>query len=1294
TDDENLPQGLWGYHFRDRDDNLIIITRSEYQDEAAYHEAREAAWINELQRRAGPNLSKEEIFHQAHILASAEQSLQFAIRDKAGNIIQPTPLHQEMIKQMTPDQLQQIIDENRTEHYDLIREHLGEKAVEEQKEYEGVVRGEVENSTGPIRKDNDEVNDNDQEKNNIKHNILHSLLSPASGNPEKDCKSKYTSQDIENQKISIHNFISAIVVTFAAIVRKVNVIAIPPRRVNQKIPPEASRINAPTTNEANRIFAPSRKKFETIFSSSLFNIQDYFNSLQNFVKGFFISNSLSNKESTVILIPPLLKNTLLQNPFFVNEIPEITLPSNDLFKSLGIRSEKNRTEQHNLIRGEYLGEEELKEQKEYEGVVKGEAMYPFHKFNELADALDDIAQSKTLVQKFLLMQKWIKSQLKTFYFPPRGQMKKPTIPPTTINTAIDNLNKKLKLIKNALAKPAAIMIFSISIIVLANKSLLFSVNINAFISIISFSAIIIPLLAGFVKDKDISASELQAVIDENRTEHHNLIREYFGENGFKEQEELPLPLLDLFREAGQIWDTATEMYGDGLWWVHRQKVKQEIRKAVELAGKDKVLILGAGSNEPYLRRLAEKFNEITLNNLDVDSLKRAKESLPEDLQNKVRLNVEDLSLVTVKLAREIENIVNTSSSIKEALKRTIDLIVGTEPQGRLSFSDEEFDLIISTMVISQFIPFIRSFIARAMNEKFGYGLFRIVNNNLIHDLDDSLFDLSERILKKHFEELFRILKPAGVICLSSDVEDLSGNSILPSDEIEKFLLPDMKIVNKKEWVWKEYPDNQRLVQSVIAKKDESPSSIKSFLKKSIFAVVLPTLLIPIFFIGTPSGSAAVNSIISPKRISNDLSEEEMETLLKIRNFEATNHPGTLAKMKLNGFIDISDYFVREEVFKKFPKLKHFIIHGSSAPLCPYNRYGWQVIRKFAENEFAKIKEIKWSDENNLRKHYKKHYGEIIGGDAKGYEPTIGDLRGYEYICKQIIESRDTKIFFDLRENKFAFYSKERKVRISVGKEGEISTAFREEIRDFRNYWTPLNIPDKSRPKFRSLFSSLTEIKEKIERDGPESLRNLTRAEIKSSLKVKQIFQDIEDFCQFASKEEVEQLKEFVKNTSFKDNKIKRQIIAAIKPPSLTEPKITERGKFLSTLLLLVALPIKFNSSNDKGDNNISKIRQKAEELTEGAKTEREKSDKLCEFVRGIPYLLDPFWARGPEEVLSQNEGMCVGKNWLLGEMHKELGFSVRYIVKEIKPEREFWNWIFWYYRNIRQQDFTIKLPPT
>ncbi|RLC32903.1 hypothetical protein DRH14_05585, partial [Candidatus Shapirobacteria bacterium] len=361
--------------------------------------------------------------------------------------------------------------------------------------------------------------------------------------------------------------------------------------------------------------------------------------------------------------------------------------------------------------------------------------------------------------------------------------------------------------------------------------------------------------------------------------------------------------------------------------------------------------------------------------------------------------------------------------------------------------------------------------------------------------------------------------------------------------------------------------------------------LKFFLKKSIFAVGLPTLLIPIFFIGIVSGSPAVNSIISAKGISNDLSDEEMETLLKIRNFEATNHPRTLAKMKLSGFIDISDCSVREEVFRRFPKLKQFIISGSSAPLCPYNRHGWQVIRKFAENEFAEIKEIKWLSENNLKEHCKKHYREIFSRDNKNYEGDIRNSKEYEDASKQIIESKKTEIFFTARENIFVFYNRKKNIQAVINREGKIITFFKPEVREIRNYWTPLNIPDKSRPKFYSLFSSLAEIKEKIERDIPEFLRNLTRRKIKNSLKVKQIFEDINQFCQFASKEEIKKLKEFVKGIRFKDNKLRKQIIAAIKPPSLTEPKITKRGELLSALLLLTVLPGKF-CSGQKGHSRL------------------------------------------------------------------------------------------------------------
>ncbi|RKY40162.1 MAG: hypothetical protein DRP81_09705, partial [Candidatus Omnitrophota bacterium] len=596
-----------------------------------------------------------------------------------------------------------------------------------------------------------------------------------------------------------------------------------------------------------------------------------------------------------------------------------------------------------------------------------------------------------------------------------------------------------------------------------------------------------------------------------------------GGEKVEEKEELPLPLFDLFREAGQIWDAATERYRDGLWWDHRRKIKERIQEAMGLShNKDKVLILGAGSNELCLRELAEKFNEITLNNLDVDSLKKAKENLPKDLQNKVRLNIEDLSLVTIKLAREVENIVNTSSNIKEALRRTIDLIAKTEPQGRLSFSDEEFDLIISTMVVSQFIPFIRSYIARTMNEKFGYGSFRIVNNNLIHDLDNSLSDLSERILKKHFEELFRILKPAGIICLSSDVEDLSGNSILPSGEIERFLLPDMRIVNKKEWVWKECPDNQRLVQSVIAKKESSP---RVFIL-DIFEVLLQ-------------------------------GPEEKEISGKI----------------FGG------------IKQAFPEID---IKGILSQL----QNGKNLESIFSQEEIQQVEEV-----------VKKN---LFGA----YKPS-SEMRK---MLKEAIQ-KGVKIY----------------VFSDVGSLGFLGDFVKRILAETLN----LFYPQVYFPRENLIISSELGYKKSQKEAWKKILKRIG-----------------------VNPEEVVVIDDKLEN------------IKAAKQAGISN----------------------FVRMSDGGRD--SKIRQKAEELTKGAKTEREKSDKLCEFARDIPYLLDLSWARKPEEVLSQNEGMCVGKNWLLGEMHRELGFPVRYIVKEIIPEREFWNWIFWYYRNIRQQDFTIKLPPT
>ncbi|MFC2048942.1 peptide deformylase, partial [Elusimicrobiota bacterium] len=115
----NLPQGLYGYHFKDTDGTIIIVTSSEFQDEAAYHETKEAAWIEKLVARAGPEISREEILHQAHILASAEQVIKFS---KNGEL---TPFHQVQLNQMTANQLQKIAAEDRSYHHGVIEKYLG-----------------------------------------------------------------------------------------------------------------------------------------------------------------------------------------------------------------------------------------------------------------------------------------------------------------------------------------------------------------------------------------------------------------------------------------------------------------------------------------------------------------------------------------------------------------------------------------------------------------------------------------------------------------------------------------------------------------------------------------------------------------------------------------------------------------------------------------------------------------------------------------------------------------------------------------------------------------------------------------------------------------------------------------------------------------------------------------------------------------------------------------------------------------------------------------------------------------
>ncbi|MFH1414794.1 MAG: M20/M25/M40 family metallo-hydrolase, partial [Elusimicrobiota bacterium] len=147
VDDTNLPDGIWGYHFRDIDNNLVIVTSNRFQDETAYHEAIEAEWIEELKRRAGPSVPREfldNILHTAHILASAEQVMAFwADKSKF------TPFHHHLLyEKYSKKQVKDILNEDRTAHHEIIKEHLGEDAAVAVKSYEENIKKQIKYSFG------------------------------------------------------------------------------------------------------------------------------------------------------------------------------------------------------------------------------------------------------------------------------------------------------------------------------------------------------------------------------------------------------------------------------------------------------------------------------------------------------------------------------------------------------------------------------------------------------------------------------------------------------------------------------------------------------------------------------------------------------------------------------------------------------------------------------------------------------------------------------------------------------------------------------------------------------------------------------------------------------------------------------------------------------------------------------------------------------------------------------------------------------------------------------------------
>jgi hypothetical protein len=143
-----MPDGLFAYHFRDAQGDLVIVlsnnlTSQDEIDEAVYHEFREDHWERELAapRAARGELSAEDkarIPWIAHVLASAEESIAFG-HDR--NAI--TSYHDKQIRALEIEQLDALIKEDRNVHQQVIKTYLKQEEIARYLQYEEMMRAEM-----------------------------------------------------------------------------------------------------------------------------------------------------------------------------------------------------------------------------------------------------------------------------------------------------------------------------------------------------------------------------------------------------------------------------------------------------------------------------------------------------------------------------------------------------------------------------------------------------------------------------------------------------------------------------------------------------------------------------------------------------------------------------------------------------------------------------------------------------------------------------------------------------------------------------------------------------------------------------------------------------------------------------------------------------------------------------------------------------------------------------------------------------------------------------------------------
>jgi hypothetical protein len=275
-----------------------------------------------------------------------------------------------------------------------------------------------------------------------------------------------------------------------------------------------------------------------------------------------------------------------------------------------------------------------------------------------------------------------------------------------------------------------------------------------------------------------------------------------------------------FRETSEGISGAQRQNREG-WWVHSQKNRAFIERAVKASRDQRVVLVGAGrAFDLPLFQVADRFARTVLVDIDGAALEETVATALKGhnyLRSKIELRIMDLTGINGYLVRRLDEILTgpgSATDVEEAIEALVRSYRLASPAHVLS-PGEHADLLVESCVLTQLAWPQRTYAERLFEKRFG-----VMSEKMEMRWSTAWAELGLRIQQDHIDGL---QASADRIALTSDVVSYptaldgsgtarqTGRKILPlgTQTLAERIPKRFRITRDEAWKWDRYQPNRR-----------------------------------------------------------------------------------------------------------------------------------------------------------------------------------------------------------------------------------------------------------------------------------------------------------------------------------------------------------------------------------------------------------------------------------------------------------------------------------------------------